>query len=131
VKNSVKASDSKNWCMVFTARMRVVVVTAGKGRSRNETLISVYVVSRMTLLTSCWTSLTLTKKKQPVFGCCNAGGWCQRKLKRFIPRSLKWAKFVSCYFLIFGSLSLLVSRTRERTIFVTVYRDWIGSVLDS
>jgi hypothetical protein len=51
--------------MVFVVRIRIVVVTAAKGRRRNETLISVYVlvVSRMTLLSSYWPSFNLTKKK--------------------------------------------------------------------
>jgi len=119
--------------MVFVVGIRIVVVTAGKGRRRKETLISVYVVSRMTLLSPCWPSLNLTKKtKQPFFGCCSAGGWCQRKLNRIMSRSLKSAEFVSCYFLIFGPLSLCVSSTKEKgQIFVTVYRDRINSVLDS
>jgi len=54
------------------------------------------------------------KTKQPVFGCCSARGWCQRKLNRIASRSLKWAEFVLCYFLIFGPLFLRVSCTRER-----------------
>jgi len=59
----------------------------------------------------------MKKAKQettPSFGCCSAGGWCQRKLKRIMYRSLKWAEFVSCYFIIFGSLSLRVSSTKEK-----------------
>jgi len=39
--------------MVFVVRIHIVVVTAGKGLKRNVTSISVYVVSRMTLLSSC------------------------------------------------------------------------------
>jgi hypothetical protein len=35
VKNSVKVIDIKNWCMLFVVRIRLVVVTAGKGRRRN------------------------------------------------------------------------------------------------
>jgi uncharacterized membrane protein len=101
--------------MVFVVRIRIVVVTAGKGRRQSETLISVYVVSRdITHFLLTFVEPYKKKTKQPVFGCCSARVWCQRKLNRFMSRSLKWAEFVSCYFLIFGSLFLRVSRTRER-----------------
>ena len=98
-----------------------------------ETFISVYVVSRMTLLSSYWPSLNLMKKsKQPVFGCCSAGGWCQRKLNRITSRSLKWAEFVSCVIFYFSGLYPFAYQAQGKgQIFVTVYRDRINSVLDS